>query len=261
MSNKSYCSNKLSIITINYNNYLGLKSTGLSIVNQTCKNFEWIIIDGSSDDGSQDVIKEFNAYVTKWISEKDEGIYNAMNKGINLSTGKYLLFLNSGDLLYDNNTIMNVIPFLNNKDFFVGFEKSIFGIKGLESSNKDYLLKTLINSSLPHQAIFIKRTVFNKLGLYNENLKLISDWWLLINAVLNNSSFSILPFIVCIYDQNGLSVKNYDIVLKEKNKLLKIIINNYKFNLKIKFRIYSQLINNNKTLFYLKYISRQKKLK
>ena len=103
---------KLSIITINLNNADGLYRTINSVINQTYKNIEYIIIDGGSSDNSCDVIKKFEEHLTYWISENDNGIYEAMNKGIIKSTGDYIYILNSGDILYSNNTIKNV--FVNN---------------------------------------------------------------------------------------------------------------------------------------------------
>ena len=88
---------KLSIITINYNNREGLKKTINSVINQTFRDFEYILIDGGSEDGSKEIILQHEAQFSYWRSEKDHGIYNAMNKGILAAKGDYLLFLNSGD--------------------------------------------------------------------------------------------------------------------------------------------------------------------
>ena len=96
---------KFSIITINYNNCNGLQRTLDSVVSQTCKNFEWIVIDGGSSDGSRELIEQFQQEMTYWCSERDKGIYNAMNKGVEKATGDYCLFLNSGDNFCDSNVI------------------------------------------------------------------------------------------------------------------------------------------------------------
>ena len=104
---------KLSIITINYNNALGLKKTMSSIEKQTWKEFEYIMVDGNSTDGSLEVMKTFNYIGLNYISEPDSGIYNAMNKGIKMAKGKYLLFLNSGDVLENENVLKNVLQYFN----------------------------------------------------------------------------------------------------------------------------------------------------
>ena len=109
---------KLSIITINYNNAAGLKKTLDSVASQTCTDFEHIIVDGASTDGSVDIIREYEntlasclsplASRLKWLSESDTGVYNAMNKGIKLAKGEYLLFLNSGDYLVEESVLDKV---------------------------------------------------------------------------------------------------------------------------------------------------------
>ena len=96
---------KLSIITINFNNHDGLQKTINSVIAQTWKDFEWIIIDGGSTDGSKNLIEQYDKYITYWISESDKGIYNAMNKGIKIARGDYLQFLNSGDYFYNEKVI------------------------------------------------------------------------------------------------------------------------------------------------------------
>ena len=96
---------KLSIITINYNNQEGLKKTIESVVSQTMRDFEWIVIDGGSTDGGKEIIEQNKQCLDYWCSEPDKGIYHAMNKGIRASHGDYLMFLNSGDSLYDNKVI------------------------------------------------------------------------------------------------------------------------------------------------------------
>ena len=96
---------KLSIITINYNNRDGLQKTIESVVSQSFKDFEWIVIDGGSNDGSRELIERYAESISYWVSEPDKGIYNAMNKGIKASNGDYLLFLNSGDSLCDEYVI------------------------------------------------------------------------------------------------------------------------------------------------------------
>ena len=100
---------KLSIITINYNNCEGLRETILSVVEQTCKQFEWIIVDGGSQDGSVALLEQYRSYFSYWCSETDKGIYNAMNKGLQHAHGEYCLFLNSGDRLTNNRIIEQVM--------------------------------------------------------------------------------------------------------------------------------------------------------
>ena len=111
---------KLSIITINYNNKEGLLKTILSVVNQNHHDYEYIIIDGGSNDGSVDIYKDYADKNDYWVSEKDKGIYNAMNKGIDVAKGEYCIFMNSGDTFYDSNTLQLCIPCLDGTDVLAG---------------------------------------------------------------------------------------------------------------------------------------------
>ena len=110
---------KITIITINFNNCEGLGKTIDSVVSQSCHDYEYIVIDGGSTDGSVNVIKDNADNIDYWVSEKDDGIYNAMNKGIDHATGEYCLFLNSGDTLHDCEVIASVVPVLE-ADIVVG---------------------------------------------------------------------------------------------------------------------------------------------
>ena len=114
------CIMKLSIITVNLNNCDGLQKTIDSVVSQTFKDFEWIVIDGGSTDGSKELIEQYADHFTYWVSEPDKGIYNAMNKGIRVAKGDYLQFLNSGDYLYDRTTLEKCLLPQNNADVIYG---------------------------------------------------------------------------------------------------------------------------------------------
>ena len=111
---------KYSIITINYNNKDGLKKTIESVINQSCKDFEYIIIDGGSTDGSVDVIRQYADRINYWISEPDKGVYNAMNKGVAQAHGEYLNFMNSGDCFSDNSVLENIAHSLCSYDIVTG---------------------------------------------------------------------------------------------------------------------------------------------
>ena len=112
---------KISIITVNYNDKLGLEKTIKSVLDQENVVFEYLVIDGNSNDGSKDIIEKYKDKINYWVSEPDSGIYNAMNKGIRAATGDYLLFLNSGDWLFENNSIANVDKLITgSKDIYYG---------------------------------------------------------------------------------------------------------------------------------------------
>lgn len=175
---------KLSIITINYNNLEGLKRTVESIRNQTWQEFEYIVIDGGSTDGSAKYIASQSENIDYWVSEPDKGIYNAMNKGIAKATGEYSLFLNSGDHFFDDDVLKENIQYVENYDL-IYFDLQMIST----SSNKiaiypEHLrFSDLYFGSLPHPATFIKKTLFEKVGCYDENLKIVSDWKFFILAL------------------------------------------------------------------------------
>lgn len=192
---------KLSIITINLNNASGLRKTIESVINQIFSDFEYIIIDGGSSDGSLDVINEFKDRISYWVSEPDKGIYNAMNKGISIATGEYLQFLNSGDWLYSNETLLDVFKLRRNEDFLYGDIISYFNEKcQVPDVYPDQITaQRLFTTTICHQAIFHKRMLFDN-NQYNEKYKVASDWeFLLIKIIFSNCSvYKINQFIVYI---------------------------------------------------------------
>lgn len=164
---------RYSIITINYNDKEGLKRTVVSVLNQTHTDYEFIIIDGGSTDGSVDVIQKYEDDITYWVSEKDNGIYHAMNKGVAKAQGEYCIFMNSGDCFHSSNVLESVSKY--QEDIICG--KMLKG-KTISPSghNKSTIsLVDLMRGSLPHQAMFIKRELMIK-HPYDENYKILSDW-------------------------------------------------------------------------------------
>ena len=217
---------KLSIITINFNNEVGLKKTIESVVSQSMRDFEWIVIDGGSTDGSKKIIEQNKQYIAYWCSEPDRGIYHAMNKGIRASHGDYLMFLNSGDSLYDNQVIERVVPLLNVKDIYVGRINSV----GRENANNEEqadfspegILRKLTFTWIPHQASFFKKTFFETYGLYREDQKIVSDWWAYYKSlILGNATIEALPLIISNYDIEGISATQRSQAMQEQENLLK----------------------------------------
>ena len=110
---------KYSIITVNLNNACGLEDTIISVFNQTCHDYEFLIIDGGSTDNSRTIIEQYQNQINYWVSEPDNGIFNAMNKGIKASRGEYLIFMNSGDCFYNGKVLEDSLPYLGT-DFTIG---------------------------------------------------------------------------------------------------------------------------------------------
>lgn len=209
---------KLSIITINLNNKQGLERTINSVLSQTYfDKVEYIIIDGGSTDGSKELIEQHKDKLYYWCSEKDNGIYNAMNKGIEAATSDYLLFLNSGDYLKENNVLEMVFPYLE-YDFVYGNEwkvnernKSPYEAKYPDKLDESFFRGT----SLPHQSTFIKAELLKE-SHYSEDYKIISDWKFFIEAFRRGKTYKHMPFIVSVYDCSGFSCQNINLMQQEK---------------------------------------------
>jgi glycosyltransferase involved in cell wall biosynthesis len=229
----------LSIITINYNNSLGLSKTIKSVINQNFKDFEYIIIDGGSIDGSVEQIFELNNKINYWISEKDTGVYHAMNKGILQAKGEYLLFLNSGDFFLDNSILEQIFNRQHTADILCG--RCAITKKGkivhLTNPPESHTFLTYFQSGINHQSTFIKRVLFEKYGLYKEDFKYNADWEFWIRTIiLNNCTTEKMNEIICEYNLEGISsMENHTERYKNEitevfsNPLLQKFIPDYEF--------------------------------
>lgn len=196
----------VSVITINYNNKDGLLATVRSVIQQTCKDFEYIVIDGGSTDGSVEIIKEYADEIAYWVSEHDRGIYHAMNKGIEQAHGEYCLFLNSGDTLHDAEVIKSVVPLLS-ADIVVGaIRKATSGyVKRLRITEPLCLLDFWYENPIPHQSTFIRRSVCEKL-YYDESLKIVGDLKFFLQAFVSlGCDCKSIDCIVADFDEDGIS--------------------------------------------------------
>ena len=197
---------KLSIITINFNNKDGLQKTIDSVISQTWKDFEWIIIDGGSTDGSKELIEQYQQYIAYWCSEPDKGVYNAMNKGIAKARGEYLNFMNSGDLFYEPTTLWNVFHEKLWGDVVYGDNIAIDNGKELIWQYPHHMeLEYFYEKNICHQAMFIKCSILKKEG-YDESYKIYGDWarWLMI--AFDGGTFQYVPYFVCKYELGGISI-------------------------------------------------------
>lgn len=195
----------LSIITINKNNSSGLQRTIESVISQTSSDYEFIIIDGASDDKSVDVITQYSAALAYWISEPDCGVYSAMNKGIRVARGEYCLFLNSGDYLADEETLTSFFDLNADEDIIYG-NLSLNG--NIYKYPEELSLYNLRWGVLPHQASFIRRELFNQYGFYSEKYKIASDWEFWMKAIIiHNCSYKHIDLLVTVQEPLGLSAK------------------------------------------------------
>lgn len=210
---------KLSVITINFNNRDGLRKTIESVVNQTYKEFEYIVIDGGSNDGSVDVIKEYADRIDYWVSEPDKGIYNAMNKGIDVAKGEYCLFLNSGDYFFNSNVINDCVPHMDGIDVLSGHLLHDNGF--LVRAPKNITVEYLYFDTLSHPATFIK-TILLKEFHYDENLKIVGDWKFFVQILIyKNSSYKPLDVVISVFNVFGISAIDRSLCRNERESVLK----------------------------------------
>lgn len=215
---------KLSIITINYNNLIGLQRTYDSVVCQTWTDYEWIVIDGGSTDGSRKFIEAHKENFVYWCSEPDKGVYNAMNKGIKRANGEYLNFMNSGDCYYDKNTLMNVFSQKIEADLVYGNWIRVYpDHKEYKAAPPKAFSATVFFENVCHQAMFIKSYMLKDKG-YDENMKIYADWKRWIDMSLDGNSFQYIPYTICKYEAlTGISEKENSIKTKEFHQLLEMM--------------------------------------
>ena len=199
----------LSIVTVCYNNSQGLSRTLASVLPQkSCQNFEHIIIDGGSIDGSADVIQKYaenSSYDVKWVSERDFGIYNAMNKGIDMSQGDYIIFLNGGDYFANDFVIDLFCSNIGEYDLLSGYViEDVSGQKIAFPEGHNPLI-SLLWHNLPHQALFIRKTLFFKIGHYSEDIKILSDYEFNIKAIKNHYRLKVINEQISFVEPNGIS--------------------------------------------------------
>ena len=214
---------RLSIITINYNNKQGLQKTIDSVISQTFNDFEWIVIDGGSTDGSRELIEKYQEYFAFWCSEPDKGIYNAMNKGIRKANGEYCLFLNSGDFLANVDVLEKVFEYNLNIDFILGnIIVNVAGIDYIWDIKEEMLTaRQFFYGTLPHPGTFIKRSMFDKYGLYDETMRICSDWKFFVEAILiGQSGIKKIPIIISVFEGGGVSDKMSELRTREREELL-----------------------------------------
>ena len=217
---------KISIITINYNNAIGLEKTIKSVISQDFKDYEYIIIDGGSNDGSVDIIEKYADEIDFWVSEPDKGIYNAMNKGVSHTHGEYLNFMNSGDCYHANTVLKEINNKLNGEDIIIGRccnaeTKMIY--KSL-IPGQSVTMMTMMKEMINHQSTFYHYTIFDK-HQYDEKFKIISDWKVnLQSIVMDNCKIKVIDTFIVDYDMTGISTINSELFQKERKMVLDELI-------------------------------------
>lgn len=220
---------KLTIVTINYNNQDGLRRTLESVAVQNSKDFEYIVIDGGSTDNSINLLEEYDNAISQYISEPDSGIYNAMNKGVRLAHGEYVLFVNSGDSLNNPNVVDSFNKCNIKADIITGIERFVCydnGQKIVQSINfphRKIVSDIFLTSSISHGSTFI-RTQLLRDNPYDEALSIVSDWkFFLYELIIKQSNYSSWNFPVNDFDSTGVSNTNKERRDKERQFYLSSI--------------------------------------
>ena len=197
---------KISIITVNFNNQAGLRRTLQSLAEQNNREWESVVIDGGSTDGSTAVITEYESRIAYSVSETDRGAYHAMNKGIAKANGDYLLFLNSGDHFAGVDSLQTAVDHLDGTGL-IAFDILV------EGNGRDYIKKHpdamrfsfLFNDTLAHQSVLIKRSLFDTYGLYDDSLKITADWKFFTNALYRGATYKAVHSLLTVYYLDGMS--------------------------------------------------------
>ena len=198
----------ITVVTVVFNGEKTLEETIQSVINQTYPNVEYIIIDGGSTDGTIDIIRKYEDAIDYWASEPDKGIYDAMNKGIILISGRWVYFLNSGDLIFDYNVFKDIFMNMSNDcDFIYG---NVF-MKPVSNKIYDGFFNSykLMLKNISHQAAFYRKKLFTKYGFYNTKYYSYSDHEFNLK-IFKNSKKKYIERVIAIYDEQGYSSKNID---------------------------------------------------
>lgn len=212
----------LSVITVVFNNADCIERTILSVVNQTYPNIEYIVIDGASTDGTLDIIKRYEDKIDVLRSERDKGIYDAMNKGLNLATGDYVLFMNSGDEIYSLNTVERVFNSSSDADIYYG-ETEMYdehwnnlGVRRHKAPEQLTYHSFRYGMSVSHQAIYIRRDITSP---YNPEYQLSADIDWILKALKKAGKVINTRMFVAKYLVGGMSKKKHRQSLIERFKI------------------------------------------
>lgn len=211
---------KISVITVTLNSDKYLEHTIQSVKEQTYKNMEYIIIDGGSTDSTLDILSSNEKYIDIWITGKDEGIADAMNRGINLASGDYVIFIQSDDYLYNKNSIKEAANYLQGNDDILVCKVSVLDKDKNNhiTNNKPLCFLTNFKMGSCHQGQIISRNLLVRLGMYDTNFKLSMDYDFLLRAYRNNASSKSANIIIATMREGGISSRKDWKSLRERFK-------------------------------------------
>ena len=222
---------KVSIITVVWNNNTTIKNAINSVLSQTYKNIEYIIIDGGSTDGSVEVIEKYRDKISVFLSESDKGIYDALNKGIDLSTGEVITILHSDDLFYDNSVVSDMMNRVSETNAEICFSDMVIVDSSLKKVLRYYMSSYFspwmfrIGWMPPHPTCFIKKSLFDEFGLYSLDYKIAGDFDFLVRIFYSRDiNWGYLNRITVKMRQGGVSNDGFSskrVIAREINQSLR----------------------------------------
>ena len=216
---------RFSVITVNYNNVVGLERTLKSVISQDYENFEYIVIDGGSTDRSVDVIKKYLERISYWVSEPDGGVYEAMNKAVMVAKGTHCIFMNSGDEFYSSSVLSEVAKYGDSYDLGVGISSNVCNMKEVSKVYPPKELSLLFweNCSVVHQAAFMRTDLLRE-RLYDTNYRIVADWKYMFSEYLTRQyHYLSFPIIICNFFGGGIS-DNTERRNAERDKALTVLL-------------------------------------
>ena len=249
----------ISIITVVFNGEKYLEKTIQSVINQTYPNIEYIIIDGGSTDRTLDIIKKYENYIDYWVSEKDRGIYHAMNKGLNLCLGDYIAILNADDFYLKNAMEYSIKAILNNN--------AHYSIANISFMNGEIVkpivpLKNKVYQEMPypHISALIKKEIYKSIGMFDETFKIAGDCDIALKIILNNYKYTYLDKEIAIVEKGGVSDS-----IHANIEFYKVAVKNGKSNILAGLELLNQLFKigiikvfPNKLVKYLKKLKKSR---
>lgn len=226
---------KISVITVCLNNADGLKKTIKSVVSQTYKDIEYIIIDGGSNDETISIVSEYEkVFPIIFISEPDDGIYDAMNKGIRLSSGEWLNFMNAGDIFFNKDSASDVVPFLKEGgDIVYGNTEILY--KDFKAIKDEPQPDKLWMGRVPHQSSFIRASTIKKYE-YNKKNKIVADFEFFLTVYYSGGVIKKINQVVSSFSKDGVTEKMEKQVINDAHQTIK------KFNKSIKIDVYYNIL-------------------
>lgn len=205
-----------SIITVVYNGEKVLEETIQNVTGQLGANFEYIVIDGQSKDNTVRIIQRYENQIDRWVSEPDKGIYDAMNKGIGMARGKWILFLNAGDTFVDNTVLQQISVFLQapknqRADLLFGDVLMVHGDGREETRDLKNTVPFLLRNMICHQCIFYSRQVFERIGAFDTQYRYIADFDHLVRARWGGLTIQKIDLFIARYTLDGLSAQKENI--------------------------------------------------